>query len=82
MENRKEISTEGQAIIERLVNSLDGIQGEANMIGSFLSAVGNEEVMDAFERFVNTAGSAMESIMEAVYHERRTGEKLIEDEEV
>ena len=82
MENQKEISTEGQAIIDKLADSFDKMLGDADMIGNFLSAVGNEDAMDAFERFVLTAGGAMEITVEAVYHERKTGEKLIKDEKV
>jgi len=82
MENQKEISTEGQAIIDKLADSLNKVEGDADVVGSFLSEVGNQEMIGTLESMLRKVEGAMELLVEALYHERKTGEKLIKDEKV
>lgn len=76
------VSKEGEKLITGLNEKLNVVKEEGEALMRYLDLVGNAEESERFNNLLEVLGSVVTNIVELIHHERRTGEKLIGDEEI
>jgi hypothetical protein len=76
------VSKEGEKLITGLNEKLNVVKEEGEALMRYLDRVGNAEESERFNNLLEVLGSVVTNVVELIHHERRTGEKLIDDEEI